>query len=72
MEIRIGVQNVSREIVFESDLSVEELSTAVTASLSGPILELTPTKGGRIMIPTSAIGYIEVGSEEKRRVGFGV
>jgi hypothetical protein len=72
MEIRIGVQNVSREIVLESDLSLDELAKAVTAALSGPVLELTPAKGGKVMIPTQAIGYIEAGSEEKRRVGFGV
>lgn len=72
MEIRIGVQNVSREIVLESDLSLEELSTLVSTALSGTILELAPAKGGRIIIPTQAIGYLEAGSEEKRRVGFGV
>lgn len=71
MEIRIGVQNISREITLESDLSSEQLKEVIDAALSGTILELTQSKGGKVIVPTAAIGYIEIGTEEKRRVGFG-
>jgi hypothetical protein len=71
MEIRIGVQNISREITLESDLSSEELKKVIDAALAGTTLELTQAKGGRVIVPTAAIGYIEIGTEEKRRVGFG-
>jgi hypothetical protein len=71
MEIRIGVQNISREITLESDLSMEDLSKVISDALAGTVLELAQAKGGRIVVPTAAIGYIEIGTEEKRRVGFG-
>ncbi len=71
MEIRIGVQNITREITLESDLSMEDLSKVISDALAGKVLELTQAKGGRIVVPTAAIGYIDIGTEEKRRVGFG-
>jgi len=71
MEIRIGVQNISREITLESALSTDELTKIIGEALSGTILELTHAKGGKVIGPTAAIGYVEIGTEEKRRVGFG-
>jgi hypothetical protein len=71
MEIRIGVQNISREITLESDLSTEELTKTIGEALAGSTLELAKAKGGKVIVPSSAIGYIEIGTEEKRRVGFG-
>ena len=35
MEVKIGVQNVAREITFESNASSDELTQAVTAALEG-------------------------------------
>ena len=71
MEIRIGVQNISREITLESDLSTDELTKVVAESLAGTVLELKNAKGGKVIVPAAAIGYVEIGTEEKRRVGFG-
>lgn len=71
MEIRIGIQNITREITLESELSMEDLSKVISDALQGTVLELTQAKGGKIVVPTAAIGYIEIGTEEKRRVGFG-
>ncbi|MBN2176623.1 MAG: DUF3107 domain-containing protein [Demequinaceae bacterium] len=71
MEIRIGVQNISREITLESVLSTEELTKVISEALAGTVLELTQAKGGKVIVPTAAIGYVEIGTEEKRRVGFG-
>lgn len=72
MEVTIGVQNLAREIVVESDQTPEQLAAAVSAALSGrPALELTDTKGRRVIVPTATIGYVEIGSEAKPRVGFG-
>jgi len=31
---------------------------------------LTDNKGKQYLIPTAAIGYVEVGSDSARRVGF--
>lgn len=72
MEVKIGVQNVAREIVLESTLSAQEVSRAVAAALEGsPTLELTDDRGRVVVVPSNAIAYVEIGAEEVRRVGFG-
>jgi hypothetical protein len=72
VDITIGVQHQARELVIESDQTSEEVGAAVEAALDGkPFLELRDTRGRRIIVPTTSIGYVEIGSEETRRVGFG-
>ncbi|WP_029291055.1 DUF3107 domain-containing protein [Cellulomonas sp. HZM] len=72
MDITIGVQNLPREIVVETDLTADEASAAVAAALAGrPALELTDSRGRRVIVPTAGIGYVEIGAESKGRVGFG-
>ncbi|UZN02063.1 DUF3107 domain-containing protein [Cellulomonas sp. S1-8] len=73
MEITIGVQNLTRELTLESDQSADELAAAVQAALSGKAttIEVTDVRGRRIIVPTAALGYIEIGAEAKGRVGFG-
>jgi hypothetical protein len=70
MEIRIGVQNVSRELIVEVDLTAEAVAKLVADAVSGATLDLTDTKGRRVVVPSGAIGYVEMGEEAKRRVGF--
>ena len=44
MEVKIGVQNVAREITFETDASAEEVVTSVTAAVeNGTALMLIAT-----------------------------
>ena len=72
MEVKIGVQNVARELVLESSQSAAEVQAAVAAALKdSPVLELTDDKGRVLVVPSAAIAYVEVGVEESRRVGFG-
>ena len=71
MEIRIGVQNVSREVVIETDLTSADIDKKVADAMSGSALDLTDVKGRRVVVPAGAIGYVEIGEEERRRVGFG-
>ena len=72
MEITIGVQNLNREIVVETDASAEEVAAAVAKALDGgTVLDLTDNRGRRVLVPTATIGYVEIGAEEQRRVGFG-
>jgi hypothetical protein len=71
MEIRIGVQNVSREIVVETDKSSDDISALVTKALSGGVLDLMDVQGRRVVVPSSALAYVQIGEEVKRRVGFG-
>ncbi|WP_298805593.1 DUF3107 domain-containing protein [uncultured Pseudokineococcus sp.] len=73
MEIRIGVQNVAREIVLESSQSADEVRSAVDAALSGSaaVLDLVDERGRRVVVPSGVLGYVEVAAESPRRVGFG-
>ena len=70
MEIRIGVQNVSRELVCEVDLTADAVAKLVSQAVAGGTLDLTDTKGRRVVVPAASIGYVDMGEETKRRVGF--
>ena len=72
MEVRIGVQNVSREIVVETDSSPEDVEKAVAEAIENakPLLSLTDRREKRIVVPVASIGYVEIGSDTKKTVGF--
>ena len=73
MEVRIGIREVSREVAFESSQTPEQVRAAVAEALAGaaPLLELQDDKGRTVLVPTGALGYVEIGAQEKGRVGFG-
>ncbi|WP_258802728.1 DUF3107 domain-containing protein [Pseudarthrobacter sp. NS4] len=72
MEIKIGVQNVGREIVLESTQDAETVAKVVGEAINGGSeLRLTDEKGRLIIVPGTALAYVEIGAEEVRRVGFG-
>lgn len=72
MEIKIGVQNVAREIVLESTEDAESVAKVVGEAITtGNELRLKDEKGRLIIVPGGALGYVEIGAEEARRVGFG-
>jgi hypothetical protein len=72
VEVKIGVQNVAREITVESNQSAEDVLALVEQSVtSGSPLRLTDEKGRTVVVPGAALGYVELGSESERRVGFG-
>ncbi|KQO03986.1 ATP-binding protein [Arthrobacter sp. Leaf234] len=72
MEVKIGIQNVNREIVLESSESADAIADLVAAAMgSGSELRLKDSKGRQVIVPTSVLGYVEIGAEESRRVGFG-
>ena len=71
VEVKIGNQNVAREVVLEASGSEAEIEAAVQAALDGGALVLTDDKGRRVMVPAGALGYVEVGEPSRGRVGFG-
>jgi hypothetical protein len=72
VEITIGVQNQARELAVETDQSADAVAATVRDALeAGGVLELTDVRGRRVIVPTAALGYIELGAEEQRKVGFG-
>ncbi len=72
MEIKIGIQNVNREIVLESSETAEAIAEVVASAMNaGSELRLTDSKGRTVIVPSKVLGYVELGAEEQRRVGFG-
>ena len=72
MEIKIGIQSVSRELVIETRSSFEEVQRALAAAVAdGGVLTLGDDKSGRVLIPADKIAYLEVSGSETRRIGFG-
>ncbi len=72
MEVKIGVQHAPREIVLESSQSSEEVTTTVAAAVkAGGLLSLTDEKGRVVVVPVDKLAYVEVGSPERGRLGFG-
>ncbi len=72
MEVKIGVQNVNRELVIDSDQPGEDIEAAVAKALTGeePVLSLTDTKGRKVIVPTDKLAYVELGSPTIGQVGF--
>jgi len=75
MNIRIGIVNAPRELGIEmaDDASIDAVkSTIETAIADGAgLVWLTDKKGRQSGFPVDKIAYIEIGSEEDQRIGFG-
>jgi hypothetical protein len=73
VQVRITVANVASDVNFESVLSAAEIQSAVNAALkSGEALTLEDIRGRVVMVPADKIGFVEIGEQTDRRVGFGV
>lgn len=72
MEIRIGIANTGRELNFDTSEPAETVKTSIAAALDGGATHLTfaDAKGNSYIVPTAGLAYIEIGSEESRRIGF--
>lgn len=72
MEISIGIRNVQRELSLDVDLTAEDITAKVTEALSsGTPLSITDTDGKVVIVPSAAIGYVQLDEAKTRRVGFG-
>ncbi|GAA4641742.1 DUF3107 domain-containing protein [Gordonia humi] len=73
VEVKIGIDNNPRELALTTPATSEEVEAKVAAALDGTesVLALVDEKGSRVLVPSAKIAYIEVGSSESRRVGFG-
>lgn len=72
MEIRIGIANTGRELNFETDEPVDTVRKAVAEALDSGAshISLRDGKGNSYIIPTAGLAYVELGTEDVRRVGF--
>lgn len=72
MEIKVGIKQVTREIVVDTSASADDVAEAFTKALTDDgLLTLTDTYGRKVLIPASAVGYLDLGEENARPVGFG-
>ncbi|MBA3489318.1 MAG: DUF3107 domain-containing protein [Longispora sp.] len=72
MEVKIGVQFASRELILESTLTSEEVEKAVFEALSAKTkaLSLEDDKGRRVIVPVEKLAYVEIAEQQVRVVGF--
>jgi hypothetical protein len=72
VEVKIGVQHTSRELVVESVQTPDEVQQLVADAINGGdgVLSLEDEKGRRVIVPAAKIAYVEIAEAETRRVGF--
>jgi hypothetical protein len=73
VEVKIGVKNVARELVLESNQSADEVADTISKAIRSDLglLSLVDDKGRRIVVPVDSLAYVEIADTESRRVGFG-
>jgi Protein of unknown function (DUF3107) len=74
VEVKIGITDSPRELVFNSAQTPSEVEELITSALGMDpgVLALTDDKGRRFLVQTARIAYVEIGAADGRRVGFGV
>lgn len=70
MEVRIGIRDNGRDISLDSSLETKALVNEINRGLADGTLELTDNRGRIVIVPASAVAFVEIGNEETRRVGF--
>jgi len=71
VEIRIGIAN-SRELSFESTETADAVKSTIASALDSgaAYVTLSDAKGATYLVPTAGIAFVEVGTDQSRRVGF--
>ena len=70
MEVKIGVQHASRELVLDTNLSSDDVEKAVAGAREDGLLTLTDSKGRKVIVPADKLAYVEIGSPTVGQVGF--
>jgi hypothetical protein len=74
VEVKVGIQHVSREIVVESTESSTDVEKELLSSMAiggDGVFTLSDERGRKVLIPVSKIAYVDLGEENARHVGFG-
>lgn len=75
MDVRIGVTQAPREIGIElgDDADREDLRSRIEAALSGAtdVLSVVDKRGKETFVPSAKIAYVEMGSDDSPKIGFG-
>jgi hypothetical protein len=72
VEIKVGILNVNREVIIESAATAAEVEKDFAKAVKdGGLFSLTDERGRRVLIPATQVGYVDLGQENVRHVGFG-
>jgi hypothetical protein len=70
VEVKIGVQHATRDLVIETDESAESIEKLVAEAIgSDGVLSLTDNRGRRVLVPAARLAYVEIGIHTGQ-VGF--
>ena len=74
MEVKIGITDSPRELVFSSTQTPAEVEEQVAAAVreGSGLLSLSDERGRRFLVQAVKIAYVEIGVADARRVGFGI
>ncbi len=71
MEVKIGVQHAPREVVLDTNESVDDVEKQVTnAVVSKGTLVIDDARGRKVVVPGDKIAYVEIGGGVTGPVGF--
>jgi mannose/fructose-specific phosphotransferase system component IIA len=72
VEVKIGVQHATRELVLDASDSAADVEKMVAKALADDegILTLTDTKGRTVLVPVKKLAYVEIGTSSVGQVGF--
>jgi hypothetical protein len=74
VEVKVGIQHVTREIVVESTESAVDIEKELLSSIAvggDGVFTLSDERGRKVLIPVGKIAYVDLGEENARHVGFG-
>ena len=71
MEVKIGVQHAARELLVETDETLENVEKMVAEAVSSDgVISITDHKGRKVLVPAAKLAYIELGGGVAGQVGF--
>jgi hypothetical protein len=72
VDIRIGIVNTARELMFQTTQSAAEIEKAIADSVGSDsgTLRLEDEKGHIYVVPAKNLAFVEIGQEKARKVGF--
>jgi hypothetical protein len=71
MEVKIGVQHAPREVVLDTNQTLDDVQQQVDDAVkNGGTLAIDDVRGRRILVPGDKIAYVEIGGGVSGQVGF--
>jgi hypothetical protein len=71
MEVKIGVQNASRELTIDTTLDADGIEKAVAEALKdGGVFVISDSKNRRVVIPGEKLAYVDISTSVTGQVGF--